>query len=269
MNGLSDDLKFIHLHVHSAYSLLEGALPVAKVIKKTRAMDMPAVSITDTRNMFGGLEFSEKSVGEGLQPIMGCQVEIYFNDGDYQGSGHTELPSIVLLAATDQGWANLMLLVSRSYLAPEDDQEPHVTVGDLEKLGEGIICLTGGGNGPVDRMLASNHVAKGRERLEILKRIFGDRVYVEIMRHGMPHEAIVEPQIIDLAYEFELPLVATNDVYFGEREDFEAHDALLAIAESKVLIQSDRRQLTREHYFKVRKRWQSSFQICPKLLRIQ
>ena len=85
MNGLSDDLKFIHLHVHSAYSLLEGALPVAKVIKKTKAMDMPAVSITDTRNMFGGLEFSEKSVGEGLQPIMGCQVEIYFNDGGLSG----------------------------------------------------------------------------------------------------------------------------------------------------------------------------------------
>nr|WP_320142085.1 DNA polymerase III subunit alpha [uncultured Cohaesibacter sp.] len=266
MNGLSDDLKFIHLHVHSAYSLLEGALPVAKVIKKTKAMDMPAVSITDTRNMFGGLEFSEKSVGEGLQPIMGCQVEIYFNDGDYQGSGHTELPSIVLLAATDQGWANLMLLVSRSYLAPEDDQEPHVTVGDLEELGEGIICLTGGGNGPVDRMLASNHVAKGRERLEILKRIFGDRVYVEIMRHGMPHEAIVEPQIIDLAYEFELPLVATNDVYFGEREDFEAHDALLAIAESKVLIQSDRRQLTREHYFKSQEEMAELFADLPEAL---
>ena len=266
MTDLSEDLKFVHLHVHSAYSLLEGALPVAKVIKKTKAMNMPAVSITDTRNMFGGLEFSEKAVGEGLQPIMGCQVEIYFNDGDYQGSGHTELPSIVLLAATDQGWANLMLLVSRSYLAPEDDQEPHVTVGDLEELGEGIICLTGGGNGPVDRMLLSNHVAKGRERLETLKRVFGDRVYVEIMRHGMSHEAIVEPQIIDLAYEFEMPLVATNDVYFGEREDFEAHDALLAIAEGKVLIQSDRRQLTREHYFKSQDEMAELFADLPEAL---
>nr|WP_321459228.1 DNA polymerase III subunit alpha [uncultured Cohaesibacter sp.] len=266
MNGLSDELKFIHLHVHSAYSLLEGALPVAKVIKKTKAMNMPAVAITDTRNMFGGLEFSEKSVSEGLQPIMGCQVELNFKDGDFQGSGHTDLPSIVLLAASDEGWANLMLLVSRSYLAPEDDQEPHVSVADLEELGGGIICLTGGGNGPVDRMLASNHTDKARERLESLKRVFGDRVYVEIMRHGMAHEAIVEPQIIDLAYELEMPLVATNDVYFGEREDFEAHDALLAIAEGKVLIQSDRRQLTREHYFKSQDEMAELFADLPEAL---
>nr|WP_321456908.1 DNA polymerase III subunit alpha [uncultured Cohaesibacter sp.] len=266
MNGLSDDLKFIHLHVHTAYSLLEGAIPAAKMIKKTKAMDMPAVAMTDTRNIFGGLEFSEKSVSEGLQPIMGCQVEVNFKDGDFQGSGHTELPSIVLLAATDEGWANLVLLVSRSYLAPEDEQEPHVNVADLEELGAGIICLTGGGNGPVDRMLASNNADLGRARLETLKCVFGDRLYVEIMRHGMPHEAIVEPQIIDLAYELDIPLVATNDVYFATREDYEAHDALLAIAEGKVLIQTDRRQLTPEHYFKSQDEMAEVFADLPEAL---
>ncbi|WP_319499238.1 DNA polymerase III subunit alpha [uncultured Cohaesibacter sp.] len=266
MDGLSDTLKFIHLHVHSAYSLLEGAMPVAKIIKKTKSLNMPAVAITDTRNMFGALEFSEKAVSEGIQPIMACQVELNCKDGDFQGAGHTQLPSLVLLAATDEGWANLKLLVSRSYLAPEDDQEPHVNLADLEELGAGIICLTGGGNGPVDRMLASNHAPKARDRLAALKSIFGDRLYVEIMRQGMASEATVEPQIIDLAYEMDIPLVATNDVYFSEKEDFEAHDALLAIAESKVLIQSDRRQLTRDYYLKSQEEMVELFSDLPEAL---
>ncbi len=266
MDGLSDNLKFIHLHVHSAYSLLEGAMPVAKIIKKTKSLNMPAVAITDTRNMFGALEFSEKAVSEGIQPIMACQVELNCQDGDFQGSGHTQLPSLVLLAATDEGWANLKLLVSRSYLAPEDDREPHVSISDLEELGAGIICLTGGGNGPVDRMLASNHAPKARDRLVALKTIFGDRLYVEIMRQGMASEVVVEPQIIDLAYEMDIPLVATNDVYFSEKEDFEAHDALLAIAESKVLIQSDRRQLTRDYYLKSQEEMVELFSDLPEAL---
>ncbi|WP_119307530.1 DNA polymerase III subunit alpha [Cohaesibacter haloalkalitolerans] len=266
MDGLSDTLKFIHLHVHSAYSLLEGAMPVAKIIKKTKSLHMPAVAITDTRNMFGALEFSEKAVSEGIQPIMACQVELNCQDGDFQGAGHTQLPSLVLLAATDEGWANMKLLVSRSYLAPEDDREPHVSISDLEELGAGIICLTGGSNGPVDRMLASNHAPKARDRLAALKTIFGDRLYVEIMRQGMASEVAVEPLIIDLAYEMDIPLVATNDVYFSEKEDFEAHDALLAIAESKVLIQSDRRQLTRDYYLKSQEEMVELFSDLPEAL---
>ncbi|WP_316862655.1 DNA polymerase III subunit alpha [uncultured Cohaesibacter sp.] len=266
MKGLSGGLKFVHLHVHSAYSLLEGSLPVGKVIKKSIAENMPAVAITDTRNMFGALEFSEKSVSDGLQPIMGCQVEVDFKDGDQNGHGHTALPTMVLLAATDEGWANLQLLISRSYLSPEDEQDPHVTIADLQELGEGIICLTGGGNGPVDRLLANHHTDRASERLVQLKAVFGDRLYVEVMRHGMAHEAIVEPDLLDLAYQLEIPLVATNDVYFAERDDYEAHDALLAIAEGKVLIQSDRRQVTPEHYFKSQDEMAELFSDLPEAL---
>nr|WP_096176526.1 DNA polymerase III subunit alpha [Cohaesibacter sp. ES.047] len=266
VTGVSSDLKFLHLHVHSAYSLLEGALPVGKLIKTAKAAEMPAVAITDTRNLFGALEFSQKAAGEGLQPILGCQVEVDFHDGDFGGVGHTHFPTLVLIGATDTGWSNLVRLVSRSFLQPHDDQDPHVLVEDLAEFAEGVICLTGGGNGPVDRLLFNHHTDSARHRLKALHDIYEDRLYVEIMRHGMAHEAIVEPQILDLAYALAIPLVATNDVYFAERDDFEAHDALIAIAAGKVLIQDDRRQLTAEHYFKSQDEMAALFSDLPEAL---
>ena len=266
MVAVSEDLKFIHLHVHSAYSLLEGALPVAKLIKKTKAQSMPAVAMTDSRNLFGALEFSQKAVGDGLQPIIGCQIEVDFSDGDVTGIGHTEFPTLVLIGATDEGFANLVRLVSRSFLASHDDQEPHVLFSDVAEFADGVICLTGGGNGPIDRVLFNHHTDLAKERLIKLRDIFADRLYVEILRHGLPHEAIVEPQLIDLAYGLDIPLVAANDVYFAEREDFEAHDALIAISQGKVLIQEDRRQLTAEHYFKSQEEMVELFADLPEAL---
>ena len=266
MSDISSDLKFIHLHVHSAYSLLEGALPVGKLIKEAKAANMPAVAVTDTRNLFGALEFSQKASGDGLQPILGCQIEVDFQDGDSVGSGHTHFPTLVLIGATELGWSNLVRLVSRSFLASNDDQEPHVNISDVEEFGEGIICLTGGGNGPIDRVLVNHHMDQARGRLTRLSSIFGDRLYVEIMRHGLPHEYLVEPQLLDLAYEMSVPLVAANDVYFAKREDYEAHDALIAIAQGKVLIQSDRRQLTAEHYFKSQEEMAALFSDLPEAL---
>ena len=259
-------LSYIHLHVHSAYSLLEGALPVGKLIKQAKAAQMPAVAMTDTRNLFGALEFSQKAVGEGLQPILGCQVEVDFHDGDWGQVGYTDFPTLVLIGMNDTGWANLVKLVSRSFLTPQDDQDPHVSIEDLAEFAEGVICLTGGGNGPIDRLLINHHGELAGKRLRSLLGLFGDRLYVEVMRHGMAHERVVEPQILDLAYALEIPLVATNDVYFGAREDFEAHDALLAVADGKVLIEDDRRHLTAEHYFKSQEEMAELFSDLPEAL---
>ena len=261
-----DRLAFVHLHVHSAYSLLEGALPVGKLIKKAKAANMPAVAMTDSRNLFGALEFSQKAVGDGLQPILGCQVEVDFEDGDLAGHGHTEFPTLVLIGATDLGWSNLVKLVSRAFLSSHDDQDPHVTFADVAEFAEGVICLTGGGNGPIDRLLVNHHTDVASSRLAALRNAFGDRLYIEIMRHGMSDEAIVEPQVLDLAYDMDIPIVATNDVYFAEREDFEAHDALIAIADGKVLIQDDRRHLTAEHYFKSQEEMAELFADLPEAL---
>ena len=266
MVDVSQDLKFIHLHVHTAYSLLEGALPVSKLIKKAMAEKMPAVAMTDTRNLFGALEFSQKSVGEGVQPILGCQIEVDFQDGDINGHGHTDFPTLVLIGATDTGWSNLVRLVSRSFLGSDDEQEPHVRFSDVEEFSEGVICLTGGGNGPLDRILVNHHGDLATVRLTRLREIFADRLYIEVMRHGTHDELVVEPQLLDLAYDFDVPLVATNDVYFPDRDDFEAHDALISISEGKVLIQDDRRHLTPEHYFKSQDEMAELFADLPEAL---
>ncbi len=268
-----EEVGFIHLRVHSAYSLLEGALPLAKVLKMAVADDQPALAITDTGHLFNALEFSEKSVEKGLQPIMGCEMALDFSDEPadkrrvpvHLGFAH-ELPSVVLLAATEQGFANLTVLVSKSYLETATGERSHLTLDKLEGLSEGIIALTGGPGGPIDRALASGHAALASERLERLRALFGDRLYVEVQRHGAPWERAVEPALLELAYAAELPLVATNECFFPHREDYEAHDALIAISEGRVVAEDDRRRLTEEHYFKTRAEMVAAFADLPEAL---
>ncbi|WP_237151562.1 DNA polymerase III subunit alpha [Oryzibacter oryziterrae] len=268
------DLGFIHLRVHSAYSLLEGALPLGKILKLADADGQPAVAITDTGNLFSALEFSEKATEKGLQPIIGCELALDFGDeppdrrrpggGGHGGSG--SFPSVVLIAATQQGFDNLTILVSRSFMETETGVRSHVPVDRLEGMTDGIIALTGGPNGPLDRAITGGMGHLVGERLSRLEAAFGDRLYVELQRHGTPGEAQTEPQLLDLAYARGLPIVATNECYFPARGDYEAHDALIAIAEGRVIAEDDRRRLTEEHYFKSRAEMQALFADLPEAL---
>jgi DNA polymerase-3 subunit alpha len=267
------DVGFIHLRVHSAYSLLEGALPLPKVLKMAVADDQPAIAITDTGHLFNALEFSEKAIEKGLQPIMGCEMAIDFGDEPADRRrvpvhlGYArELPSVVLLAATEKGFANLTVLVSKSFLETENGVRSNLPIGAFEGLSEGIIVLTGGPGGPIDRAIADGHGALAAARLDRLATLFGDRVYVEVQRHGAPWEIAVEPSLIDLAYDKGLPLVATNECFFPARADYEAHDALIAISEARVVAEDDRRRLTEEHYFKSRAEMVATFADLPEAL---
>jgi DNA polymerase-3 subunit alpha len=249
------DVGFVHLRVHSAYSLLEGAMPVGKLLELAKADYQPALGLVDTGNLFGALEFSEKGADKGIQPILGCAITAEFADREDDGrrAAHLERPErLVLLATSELGWNNLVKLVSKSYVGTEGNDAPHVDVADLERLGDGLIVLTGGLDGPIDRRLADGQRDVARKRLGRLKTIFGDRLYVEVQRHDMDVQRRVEPQLLDLAYDLGLPLVATNEPFFAVREDYEAHDALIAIAEGRVIIEEDRRRLTPEFYFKTR-----------------
>ncbi|WP_181702872.1 DNA polymerase III subunit alpha [Chthonobacter albigriseus] len=246
---------FVHLRVHSAYSLLEGALPLSKILELAEADGQPAIAITDTGNLFGALEFSEKAAEKGLQPIVGCELAIDFADEPADrrkpGSAH-ELPSVVLLAGSAEGFDNLVILVSKSFMETEPGARPHVPIGALGGLTSGIIALTGGPNGPLDRALRAGNKALAGERLSRLEELFGDRLYMELQRHGLDSERMVEPDLVDFAYDRAIPLVATNECYFPGRDDFEAHDALIAISEGRVIAEDDRRRLTPEHAFKSR-----------------
>ncbi|MEO1551918.1 MAG: DNA polymerase III subunit alpha, partial [Pseudomonadota bacterium] len=264
MSTASHPPRFIHLRVHSPYSLLEGAVGVKDLAKLARADAMPAVAITDTDNMFAALEFSESAAQAGIQPILGCQVSLGL---DPEAKRRAPL---VLLAQTEAGYQNLMALTSLSYLEM-GDALPHVTLAQLTQAAGDVICLTGGAAGPLGQL-----IAEGQDTdpvLHPLMAAFGDRLYIEIQRHPeggetrTPLEAATEPGLIALAYAHGLPLVATNDVHFKDREMFEAHDALLCIADGAYVDQQEpRRHLTAEHCFKTQAEMATLFADLPEAL---
>ncbi|MCZ8335927.1 MAG: DNA polymerase III subunit alpha [Rhodobacteraceae bacterium] len=247
--------RFIHLRVHTEHSLLEGAIPVKKLVKLCAGAEMPAVAVTDTNNMFCALEFSVLAKEAGVQPIVGCQVSVAHDPA--QPGEKLRMPApVVLLAQSEAGYMNLMKLNSCLYL-DKAGQLNQVTLEELERYSAGLICLTGGAEGPVGRFLQQGQGAKARALMERLQAAFENRLYVELQRHPgdggrlTEAEAATERGFVEMAYEMGLPLVATNDVYFPKSGMYEAHDALICIAEGAYVDQSQpRRRLTPQHYLK-------------------
>jgi DNA polymerase-3 subunit alpha len=260
---------FVHVRCHSAYSLLEGALPLGRLLDLAKADAQPALGLADTGNLFGALEFSEKAVEKGLQPIVGCTVALEFGEAQEPGRRPgiaLKRPGVVLLAATEAGWANLVRLVSRSFMETAGTDDPFLPVAALDGLTDGLIALTGGPGGPLDRAFLAGQPDLAAARAAKLAALFGDRLYVELQRHGLDTERAAEALAVDLAYRMGLPLVATNEPFFSKREDFEAHDALIAIAEGRVIAEEDRRRLTPEHHFKSRAEMAALFADLPEAL---
>ena len=261
------DVGFIHLHVHTSFSLREGALSIARLGKMATADAMPALAITDTNNLFGALEFSEKLSKDGIQPIVGIQLTIDFKDAAALGARHDmtglNRASIVLLAQTEEGYENLMKLGSQAWLLPQPGDTPHVPIEALLGRSGGLIALTGGPNGPIDHALRLGRPEAAQARLDLLRPLFDRRLYVEIQRHGTDAEKKVEPDLIGLSYRTGLPLVATNEPYFAARSDYEAHDALLCIADGTIVSDPNRRHVTREHRFKTRGEMLALFKDLP------
>ena len=259
---------FVHLHVHSAYSLLKGSIKIAKLGELAKADRQPALALTDTDNMFGALEFSDKMAGYGIQPIVGCELAIDFGDQDPNArNALAAAPArIVLLAARERGYRSLMRLNSRAFLETPVHQSPHIKLEWLEGDAEDLIALTGGPDGPISLALHGDHAALAAARCDRLAKLFGDRLYVELQRHGIDKERRVESGLIDLAYAKGLPLVATNEPYFAGNDDYEAHDALLCIAGGRLIAETDRDQLTPDHRFKTRAEMAVLFADIPEAL---
>jgi DNA polymerase-3 subunit alpha len=247
--------RFIHLRTHTEHSLLEGAVPVKALIKLCVKHEMPAVAVTDTNNMFAALEFSVLAKDAGLQPIVGCQVAVAY-DPTVPGEKPRAPAPVVVLAQNEAGYMNLMKLNSCLYI-DKGGQLPQVTLEELERYSDGLICLTGGSEGPVGKLLQTAQGPKARSLMQRLAATYPQRLYVELQRHpgegGRLTQAETETErgFIEMAYEFGLPLVATNDVYFPATTMYEAHDALICIAEGAYVDQQQpRRRLTPQHYFK-------------------
>ena len=267
---------FVHLKVHSAYSLLEGALTIGKLAKLAVGYNFPALGLTDTNNLFGALEFSEKLWAEGVQPIVGITLDVAFGDQREAQSSMLRAASnepraqssgrIALFAMNADGYANLMRLSKHLYFDAAADEAAHVKLAHLEACSAGLIALTGGPDGPIDRALGEGQADLARDRLTTLEKLYADRLYVELQRHGLAGEAQVEPQILKFAYARRLPIVATNECYFATRSDFEAHDALLCIAEGRYVVEDGRRRASPDHYLKSAEEMSALFSDLPEAI---
>ena len=263
---------FVHLRMHSAYSLLEGALTIPHLVTLAAEHRMPALALTDTNNLFGALEFSESLAQAKVQPIIGCTLSLSLvpeaETRPHSGEllRHINHGRIALLAKDAAGYANLIMLSTEAYRYGADSGEALVTLPHLALHQEGLIALTGGPDGVIDRAIAANDFRFAESALNSLKGIFGDRLYVELQRHGLPQERTAEPLLLDLAYDNHLPIVATNEPYFASPDDFEAHDALICIAEGSYVAVDQRRRLSPEHYFKTARQITELFADLPEAI---
>ena len=217
---------------------------------------MPAIGLTDTGNLFGALEFSEKAKGMGIQPIIGCQLLLSWPseskdpNAHLNTNKHDDFTTIVLLAMDDDGYANLVKLVSRSFLETGSDQRAHISFELLSELNDGLICLSGGLEGPLDLAIVDNKANVAEQKALGLKDVFGDRFYIELQRMALEAEDKREPKLLDIAYRHDIPIVATNEPFFEKQEDYDAHDALICISQGAVVSMDDRRRLSDSCYFK-------------------
>lgn len=234
--------SFVHLRVHSAYSLSESTLHIKQLARLAKEMAMPALAITDSFNMFGAFEFSKQMAGEGVKPLIGVSVSLK----DNQGCGN-----IVLLAQNEAGYICLSELVSEALLTHDPMSAPELNCDRLAQNTDGLIVLTGGYfDGFLGKPAAENNLGLVEQRLAFLTTAFADRVYIELQRHGRKFEPAAENILLEMADKHGVMLVATNDCHFDDDKKFVSQKVLSCIAASERLASMSERAVTAHHYFK-------------------
>jgi len=251
---------FIHLRVHSNYSLAEGMLSFDYLSNFCVNNNQPAIAITDTSNMFGVLEFSQKMISAGVQPIIGIQVNISEKEDSDENIGE-----VVLIAKNGEGYKNLLILASDLYLSKKFDK--YVPFNKLEKHNKGLMVLTGGvENGFVGRPASENNRNKVKDRLLMLSKLFRDNLYIELQRHGLSNQDIAEDILLNFADKLNLPLVATNDCFFENEKKFNSYQVLTCIDKGLTISSENRSLITKEHYLKDTDHMISLFKDIPEAI---
>ena len=236
--------RYIPLRVHTAYSLSEGAMKVPALVKRLSEMGIPAFAMTDTANMFGGKAVSKFAAEAGIKPILGCQFNLRNPDADdvLKSKGMIIEPDkIILLVMNETGYMNIMHLMKLSYLDnPNSVEKAFLRMSDLEQTNEGLIALSGGVEGQIGRLILQGRESEAQAIAKKLKEIFGNRFYMEIARLGVDNEQKTEDKFIQIAYDLDIPLVATNEAFFFDEDMYEAHDALTCIARTEVVSNENR-----------------------------
>ncbi|RKD33408.1 DNA polymerase III subunit alpha [Thermohalobacter berrensis] len=244
--------KFVHLHVHTEYSLLDGASRIKNLISRVKELGMDSVAITDHGAMFGIVQFYKEAVRQGIKPIIGC--EVYISKGKYTEKDPKRDKNqyhLVLLAENQKGYSNLIKIVSEGYVNGFY-YKPRVDSSVLEKYNEGIIALSACLAGEVQHHLLNNNYKKAKEVALRYNNIFGQgNFYLELQDHGIREQKIINQELIKLSRETNIPLVATNDVHYINKEDAKVHDVLLCIQTGKTIDEEDRMKFpTSEFYLK-------------------
>ena len=241
---------FVHLNCHSSYSLLSGIPSVKELAKAAAKAGMPALAITDTHNMFGAVWTTCNLPDEGVQPILGSQVLITVDKNEH---GEALSGIVTLLVQNEQGWRNLIKISTQASFASEELGTPQVNLAFLRKHSAGLICLTGGakfGVLGVLLFLKENGVKKAEKMVSQLQDIFGDRLYMDIQRHGFWEEKYAENFFLDWADEKNIPLVATNDCRFLDKAQYVGYEAMLCIDQGMTTSNPDKPTLSDEYDFK-------------------
>jgi len=255
---------FVPLRIFSAYTMLEGAIDPKAIATRARALGFPAAAITDRNGLYGAMAYSEAAKKAGVQPIIGTLLGVA-RPGGAEGKAPT-IDWLPLYAQDETGYDNLCALVSAAHLGRPQHEEPHVLLEALVGRSEGLIALTGSGEGAIARLLAEGQQDTAERYFTRLEQLFPSRLYIELARRNDPIEEAAEAALIDLAYARDLPLVATNPACFAEPDFHAAHDAMLCIASSSYLESADRPRSSPDSWIKPAQTMQALFEDLPEAI---
>ncbi len=262
-----DNLDFVHLHVHSEYSLVDGIIRVDELLDRSIGLGYHSVALTDLTNLFGLIEFYRSARSRGIKPIIGSEINVAKDKDSISAP-------IVLLAANKQGYINLTKLVSKAYVEGQVNGDPIVLFNWLEEFSEGIIALSGGMEGHIGNSILAGNNQLSESRLDFFKKIYKDNFFIEVQRTGKPNEKEYNEAVLHFASRMEIPVVATNNVRFLEAvdpdispSDFEAHEARVCIQRGDILDDPRRpKNYTEEQFFRSKEEMFELFSDMPEAL---
>ena len=237
--------QFNHFKIHTQYSICEGALKIVDLANYCQVENILSVGISDSLNMCGVLEFSQEISKAGTQPIIGTQINFSFSENNIEKTG-----KISLIAKNEIGYKNLLKLSSNSYLSIEKNEDPHCPIEDLIKYSDGVIVLVGGSRSLLSSLILDNKLTESESLIKIIKSYFGDNLYVEIQRHNEAHEENLEIQLLALSEKFNIPILATHEVFYLDKDMYEAHDAYICVGQKTYVHDIKRLKYSDQHYLK-------------------
>ncbi len=260
-------MSFTHLHVHTEYSLLDGACRIKHLVKRAKEMGYDSLAITDHGAMYGVVDFYKECKAQGIKPILGCEVYVAAHGMENkEGRADKEYAHLILLVQNETGYQNLIHLVSEGF-TKGFYYKPRIDYDILEKYSQGLICTSACIGGDIPQLLLQNDIDGAYALAQRLKSIFPGRFYIELQDHGLAPQRQTNPQLIQMARKLELPLICTNDVHYINKEDAAAHDVLLCIQTGKTLADSDRMRFDNDQfYLKSRQEMAELFSYVPDAL---